>query len=133
MLATVALSAAGFGLLGEIGGITETMVFSMEERSLEAPDAKSTIRSFAHEVIPEEPVTLVTPVGAYDAFLVELDAGSIPSSDLYVAAAKELLSRGAGSDSNAIIQSGVIAHPDDPVMTRGSIDVRAATGEADAA
>lgn len=130
MLATVALSAAGFGLLGKMGGSAESVLFSMRESSQHTQHAKSTFREFAQEVIPEEPVA---PVSAYDAFLAELDAGNTPSPELYVAAAKELLSRGAGSDAKTIIQSGVIAHPDAPVIALGSIDVRAATGEADAA
>lgn len=128
MLATVALSAVGFGIAGKFTATTEGGTFSMKEGSKEVSKVESTSREFAQQVV--EPAE---PQSAYDQFLAELIAGTTPSPELYVEAAKELLSRGAGDDAKAIIQSALIAHPYDETVAMGSFDVRAATGDAAAA
>ncbi|MEC5128357.1 hypothetical protein VSU19_16460 [Verrucomicrobiales bacterium BCK34] len=78
-------------------------------------------------------VTIGETDSHYAKLLAYLKAGETPPAELYVAASKELLSKGAGADAKTIIQSGVIAHPDSIVMALGSADVRAATGNAESA
>lgn len=78
-------------------------------------------------------VTIGETDSHYAKLLAYLKAGETPPAELYVAASKELLSKGAGADAKTIIQSGVIAHPDSVAMALGSADVRAATGNAESA
>lgn len=153
MLATVSLAAVGFGLIGKVTENAEDSAFSMKESSQETFAAKTVSREYAQDANSTtgeptyydgdvEPVpvddsdlsnTAIVVESAYAELLAQLDAGETPSPELYVAAATDLLSNGAGSDAKAVINAALIVYPDESVVALGAADVRAATGDADSA
>ncbi|MDF1740092.1 MAG: hypothetical protein P1U86_13100 [Verrucomicrobiales bacterium] len=158
-LATLAVAVVAFGLTEKLTENAESGSFSMKEGSLTTTEAKSILREFSQEVedgdetkysglsAPDQgttPVEVVdlgnTPVtktgeadSPYASLIAQLNSGQTPPPELYIAASNELLARGAGADAKTIIQSGLIAHPDNTMVALGSADVRAATGDAEAA